>query len=838
MVRGVINKNRARRAAGIVVAATAAGAVGVAGPGASAATAGGSPATPASLGVAGLAAPLSGAEVPLSASAKAILAGHGIAVDGTSPQATITATGADTYRNQQWGFDAIDAPAANTVSTGENVVVAVIDTGVARVSEFGSRVLPGTDLIASGDGTNDLDGHGTGVASIIAATTNNAWGIAGIAPNVKILPVRVCAPGGCPLDAVAAGIIWAVDHGAQVINLSLGGVGTPALESAITYAEGAGVPVAASTGNSAKDGNPVLYPGGYDSVVGTGAVNNTRARADFSEFGPQVDVVAPGVGIAMAYPAEKFVLGSGTSQAAPHVAAAMALAKSVKPSVTPAQLRAAIAASAVDLGVAGRDDQFGAGLLNAAGLLKALGAAAAPAPGPSVPAPVVSAVTPVSGSTGGGTLVTITGSGFTSVDASNPAAVRFGSTPAASFTVTSNTAITAIAPAGADAQQITVTNGAGASVNTKVTFTYRAPLGASFTSTAVPLTGGTVIPVTVTGGTAGATAAAFAGERITARVGGVAATVAWVDATHLKVTAPASTRSAALRMQLVHDGVAGPESESAVQYGPAVTAVAPQIVNGGGGTTVKITGAGFAGVDASDPAAVRFGDLNAQSFTVVNATTITAVTPAGLSGPVPVRVTTGGGSSAATVAATVRARAPLGFTVADGTVAKASGGTVVTLTVTGGTVGATPKEFAAESISLLLGTTRISPVWVDATHLKATLPPSATAVTLDLVIVHDTVTGPATPITYVPVVTGLSANTDTTAGGRKVVVRVAGAGSGPAGFRFGDTPAVCTAQAAGAWSCTVPAVSSAGPTWVSFTTASGAVSRFTAAAAFSYTDLD
>lgn len=823
-MKDIANRNTLGRGAAVAAAAVSLVVPGITTP-ADAAT---PPAGLASAGVAGTVVPDPAAELPVSASAQAILAKHGIAADDTSPPATITGT--DTFRSQQWGYDAVNAPSANTVTTGGNVVVAVIDTGVAKVSELSGRVLAGTDLIASGDGTNDQNGHGTGVASIIAATANNGAGLAGIAPSVRILPVRVCGTSGCPMDSVAAGIIWAVDHGAQVLNLSLGGGGTPSVAAAVKYADDHNVAVAASVGNSALEGNPVLYPGAYDTVVGTGAIDSGRARASFSEYGPQVDIAAPGVGIVMAAPGEKYVLGSGTSQASPHVAAAMALAKAYQPSATPAQIRDAIATSATDLGTPGRDDQFGAGLLDAAGVLKALGAnpgTPAPSTAPAV-LPVVSAITPVSGTADGGTVVKISGTGFANIDT-----VRFGDTPATSFTVLSTMALTAVAPPGAGAQPITVTTSAGTSINAKAVFTYRAPLGASFTATPVKLAGGVVIPVTVTGGTVGATAAAFAAEKVTAKIGGVAATVAWVDASHLKVTVPASVRSAAVTMQLFHDGVAGPESEATVQYLPAVTAVSPQIVSTDGGTTVTITGSGFAGVDPSDPAAVTFGDVNATSFTVKNPTTITAVAPAGVGGAAPVKVTTGAGVATGQV----RYRAALGTTVPDGTVAKASGGTVVTLTVTGGTAGATAKEFAAEAISALVGTARVAPVWVDATHLKVTLPASAAA-SVTVTLVHDTVPGPATTINYVPVVTSMSATTDTVSGGKKVTIRVAGNGIGSASFTFGDKPATCTTQAAATFVCTAPAAAQAGPTWVSFTTGTGATSRYTAAATFSYTDLD
>lgn len=787
----------------------------------------------ASVAVQGVAAPDSGARTALSATAQAYLAEHGIKVDRSSEVSHVT--GVDPYRNQQWGYDAVQAPKASTASTGLGITVAVVDSGVSKVTDLADKVLTGKDFIASGDGTADGKGHGTGVASIIAATVGNSVGLAGIAPDVKILPVRVCDnAGSCPADAVAAGILWAVDHGAQVINLSLGGSDTTAQRSAVAYAESKSIPVIGSVGNSAESGNPVLYPGAYDTVIGVAAVDSSLNRASFSEYGSQVDIAAPGVGIVQAAPGNKYTLGSGTSQAAPHVTAAVALAKAYKSSLTPAAMRTLVTGTATDLGATGRDDQFGYGLVNAAKMLTNLGATVTtPSASPSVPAPTLTAASPVTGSSAGGTTVTLTGTNFTGVDPANPNAVMFGDTPATDVTVLSSTKLTAVAPAAANGTVVVrVLGTAGASTSTSVTFSLRTPLGASFTDTTAKLTGGTVIPVTVTGGTVGATAKEFAAEKITARVGEVVAQVAYVDATHVKVTAPATTKATAVSMQLFHDGVAGPASTAKVNYAPTVTTVAPNKVSAEGGTKVVITGSGFLGVDASDPTAVRFGSANATSFTVVSATSITAVVPAGAGGTVALTVKTSGG----TTATQLTYRAPLTITVPSGTAAKASGGTV-TLGVTGGTLGATAKDFSANKITLASGKTAVPITYVDATHFKATLPAS-TAGTISLTLSVDGIAGPAATVNYVPVVTSLSASSDTVAGGKKITVQIAAPDAANArDFRFGDTAATCT-RAGTSFSCVVPAAAAAGPTWIRFTTSSGAASRFTPAATFSYTDLD
>ncbi|AEV85395.1 Hepatocyte growth factor receptor [Actinoplanes sp. SE50] len=454
---------------------------------------------------------------------------------------------------------------------------------------------------------------------------------------------------------------------------------------------------------------------------------------------------------------------------------------------------------------------------------------------PVTKAPTATAVTPPSGTTAGGTTVTVTGSGFSSLDLTNPAAVKFGDLNAASFAVVSDTRLTAVTPAGTNgAVKVTVTNTVGSSSGT-VSFGFRAPLGARFEAV-TGAKGGTVVPVTVTGGTVGATAAAFTTEKVTAKVGDATATVAWTDEAHVKVTVPAGTKFGAMKLTLTHDGVAGTPSESTIRYAPLLSGVLPAKVSTAGGETVTITGNGFTDVASDDPASVTFGGRNATSFTVKSATQITAVVPEGANGAAPVVVKSAGGS----VSGTVTYRTPLGLEVPAGAVAKASGGTV-TLTVTGGTVGATPKEFGTQAISATVGTSKVVPVWVDATHVKVPMPASAAA-TAPVTLLHDGVPGKPVTVSYAPVVVNLSATTDTLAGGTKVTVKIAGGELGGAtGFTFGGKEASCTRQGTGTfvtYLCVTPPATTAGPVWVSFTASTGTASRFTPAAVFNYIDLD
>jgi hypothetical protein len=460
---------------------------------------------------------------------------------------------------------------------------------------------------------------------------------------------------------------------------------------------------------------------------------------------------------------------------------------------------------------------------------------------PAGKVPVITSISPASGRADVGTAVTITGSLLNTIDVTSNSAIMFGDAPARKIEVVSATKVTAYAPGGANGPVVVTANNSVGSSTGQVTFTYRGALSVTFADgvTAKP-TGGTVIPVQVSGGTVGDSAKSFAAEKITAKVGAAVATVAWVDATDLKITAPATTNASAVPITLFHDGVAGPASTEMVDYTPVVASVQPTKINALGGDTVTITGAGFGGVDADDASSVTFGDAEATSFTVVSPTKITAVAPAGADGAALISVRTSGGTSADVASARVTYRMPLGITVPDGTVAKAGGGTVVTLGATDGTIGDTAKDFAAQGIALMAGKTKLAATWIDSTHLKATLP-ATDGDHIDLTLVHDGVVGVPLRINYVPVITSMTPAFGPVDGGTKVTIKVAAAGGAdPSSFVFGTVPATCTAQGTGksaTYTCVVPPADHAGPTGVSFTSINGVASGFTAAATYAYTDL-
>jgi subtilisin family serine protease len=276
----------------------------------------------------------------------------------------------DPYRPQQWALDTLAFEAAWDDSTGAGVTIAVIDTGVDGTHpDLAGRVLAGytkVDLKPGevGNGNVDENGHGTHVAGIAAAGANDGIGIAGVAPGSMILPVRVLdETGEGSVADVADGVIWAADQGADVINLSLSSpTYSSAWDNAVSYARAKGAVVVGAAGNTGV--NEVRYPAGYAGVIGVGATTSTNALASFSTRGCHVDVVAPGDDILSTLPDVAYDSMSGTSMATPHVAGLAALILGAHGDATTTFVEDRITSTAVDLGVPGRDDAFGHGLID------------------------------------------------------------------------------------------------------------------------------------------------------------------------------------------------------------------------------------------------------------------------------------------------------------------------------------------------------------------------------------------------------------------------------------------------------------------------------------------
>jgi serine protease len=288
--------------------------------------------------------------------------------DQTVHALEIAGTENDPMRSQQWGLDQVSFEAAWSVTRGQGVKVAVIDSGVeADHQDLAGSVLPGKDYVnPADDGRIDPNGHGTHVAGIIAAHVNNGLGIDGAAPGVHILPIRVLdANGGGIASNVAKGVIWGADHGARVINLSLGGGKSEGLEQAIQYANSKGAVVVAAGGNNGDAGNAPMYPAAYPEAIAVAAVDSNLSHPAFGNTGSYLDVSAPGVGIVSLWGSSPtaYADATGTSMATPYASAEAALIIAATPSLSAIRVKQLMQNTATHLGSV---SVFGHGLINPA----------------------------------------------------------------------------------------------------------------------------------------------------------------------------------------------------------------------------------------------------------------------------------------------------------------------------------------------------------------------------------------------------------------------------------------------------------------------------------------
>ena len=311
-------------------------------------------------------------------------------VEWVEPDVTETVLGVpdDPYYGYQWHLHQLGLETVWDSTDGSGVTVAVLDTGVSAGTDGYRSLLVGIDLVtADGDATDEY-GHGTHVAGTIAQASNNGVGVAGVAPGANILPVRVLdAAGYGYASRPAQGIIWAADNGAHVINMSLGSAGhSQTREAACDYAYDAGVVVVASSGNDSYT-DFVCYPAANDSVIAVGATDFNREVSYYSNQGAELELAAPGGdatvdnngdGLADGVLQEAFLVPydipwgyvplQGTSMAAPHVSGVAALLYA-SGGGSSSEIREALTASAVDLGVTGRDTVYGYGLVDATAAL-------------------------------------------------------------------------------------------------------------------------------------------------------------------------------------------------------------------------------------------------------------------------------------------------------------------------------------------------------------------------------------------------------------------------------------------------------------------------------------
>jgi thermitase len=273
----------------------------------------------------------------------------------------------DPYFSSQWGLTKIGAPQAWEVTTGSSdLTIAIVDSGIdLDHPDLSGKIILGYDYV-NGDWVPDDDyGHGTHVAGIAAAWADNGQGVAGVSWGARLMALKVLNAGGNGTYAdVASAVIYAADNGAKIINLSLGGdFDSQTLHDAVIYAHNAGCVLAAATGNDG--GSAVLYPAKYAEALAVAATGSTDQRVWFSNYGPEVDVAAPGVSIYSTYLGGGYTSMGGTSMATPHVAGLAALIWSVCPGYTNNQVESCIERSAVDLGAAGWDQYYGHGRIDA-----------------------------------------------------------------------------------------------------------------------------------------------------------------------------------------------------------------------------------------------------------------------------------------------------------------------------------------------------------------------------------------------------------------------------------------------------------------------------------------
>jgi subtilisin family serine protease len=276
------------------------------------------------------------------------------------------------YAANQWDKWVMYSDHAWDITQGSrSVKVGIVDEGIDYkhpdlAADFDST-LKGYDFVDNDSDPypkNTMEDHASHVAGIVAAGLNNGVGVAGWA-NVRLYSVRVLNDSGSgTTDVVADGIRWAAQEGCRIINLSLGGTsGTQSLQDAVNYAWGLNALVIGAAGNDGQES--LYYPGAYGNALSVAALDTVGVAAYFSNYGPQMGVIAPGVDILSTVPFGQYALMDGTSMATPEVSGVAALVLSYDSSLSAGGLRSVLEASAIDMGAPGWDEHYGYGLVNA-----------------------------------------------------------------------------------------------------------------------------------------------------------------------------------------------------------------------------------------------------------------------------------------------------------------------------------------------------------------------------------------------------------------------------------------------------------------------------------------
>jgi thermitase len=272
--------------------------------------------------------------------------------------------GNDTYYKSAWHLPKIQAPTAWDSSLGTGVTIAILDSGVDGAHpDLAGKLVPGWNFYDGNSNTSDVYGHGTKVAGSAAAASNNGVGVTGVAWNAKIMPVRISDTAGYAFfSTIAEGIYWAADNGAKVVNISYSVQGSTSVQNAANYLRSKGGIVVNSAGNSGALDTTLAN----NALISVSATGSTDAKASWSSFGDYVDVAAPGAGIWTTTRGGGYASVSGTSFSSPVTAGVIALMMSANPALRPTELESILKSTAVDLGSAGSDREFGVGRIDAA----------------------------------------------------------------------------------------------------------------------------------------------------------------------------------------------------------------------------------------------------------------------------------------------------------------------------------------------------------------------------------------------------------------------------------------------------------------------------------------
>ena len=261
-----------------------------------------------------------------------------------------------------WSFHKISAPEAWALATGSSsVTIAILDTGVdGNHEDLVMKMVPGWNIYSNNSDTSDVASHGTAVAGVAGASSNNGIGVASVAWGCRIMPIRISDPSGyASYSAMAGGLTWAADHGARVANISYNVTGSSTVSSAARYFQNKGGVVASSAGNSGT----VVQTADDPYILTIGATDSLDLLYSWSSSGKNLDLVAPGNA---STPMNRggYAGSGGTSIASPFVAGAAALLFSVNPDLTPGEVKDILKQSADDLGALGWDSTYGWGRLN------------------------------------------------------------------------------------------------------------------------------------------------------------------------------------------------------------------------------------------------------------------------------------------------------------------------------------------------------------------------------------------------------------------------------------------------------------------------------------------